>query len=132
VATRRGTMTTTAPATSAPTRARGPVDDLGLGARRRRAGLWALALLALLVVSALASVGAGAVAIPPGDTARIAVHHLLGLGGRAWPAPRDAVVWDVRRPRVVLAVGVARACRCAGWRCRRWCAMSSPTPTCSA
>lgn len=99
-------MTTTAPATSAPTGARGPVDDLGLGARRRRAGLWALALLALLVVSALASVGAGAVAIPPGDTARIAAHHLLGLGEQTWTAPRDAIVWDVRMPRVVLAVGV--------------------------
>lgn len=83
-----------------------PVDDLGTGDRRRRALLWALGLVVLLLVSAVASVGVGAVAIPPGDTARIAAFHLLGLGEQTWAPARDAIVWDVRMPRVVLAVVV--------------------------
>ena len=83
-----------------------PVDDLGTGARRRRALLWMLALLVLLVASRVAAVGAGAVAVPPGDTARIAAFHLLGLGEQTWTPARDAIVWDVRMPRAVLAVGV--------------------------
>ena len=83
-----------------------PVDDLGLGAKRRRAVLWTLGLLALLVISVVTSVGAGAVAVPPGETARIAAFHLLGTGEQTWTMARDAIVWDVRMPRALLAVGV--------------------------
>lgn len=81
-------------------------DDLGLGATRRRALAWMIALLALLVISVIASIGAGAVPIPPADTARVAAFHLLGLGDQSWSAARDAIVWDVRMPRALLAVGV--------------------------
>ena len=83
-----------------------PRDDLGLPARRRRALLWVLALLVLLLASVTASVGIGAVGIPPADTARIAAHHLLGIGEQTWSAARDAIVWEVRMPRALLAVGV--------------------------
>lgn len=99
-------MTTTGQ-TTAPAAAEAALeDDLGLGARRRRATLWTLGLLVLLLLSAIASAGAGAVAIPPGETARILTHHLLGLGEQTWSVPRDAIVWDVRMPRALLAVGV--------------------------
>ncbi|WP_338748875.1 FecCD family ABC transporter permease [Janibacter alittae] len=81
-------------------------DDLGLGARRHRATLWTLGLLVLLLASVTASVGAGAVAIPPSDTARIIAHHLIGVGEQTWSVPRDAIVWDVRMPRALLAIGV--------------------------
>lgn len=83
-----------------------PVDDLGLGAKRRRAALWTLVLLVVLVASVVASVGAGAVPVPPGDTARIAAFHVFGLGDQTWSPARDAIVWDVRVPRALLAVGV--------------------------
>ncbi len=83
-----------------------PVDDLGLGAKRRRAALWTLVLLVVLVASIVASVGAGAVPVPPGDTARIAAFHVFGLGDQTWSPARDAIVWDVRVPRALLAVGV--------------------------
>src|SRR5699024_11810220 len=49
----RRTMT----ALTTPTRADEVHDDLGLGARRRRASAWTLGLLALLVVSVIVSVG---------------------------------------------------------------------------
>ncbi len=95
--------TTTAPA---PASRDAPSDDLGLGARRRRATLWTVGLIALLLASVIGSVGAGAVGIPPGETARIALFHLLGTGEQAWSPARDAIVWDVRMPRALLAVGV--------------------------
>ena len=99
-------MTATASPTTAPVDLGEPLDDLGLGARRRRALWWTLALTALTLLSIVASVGAGAVPIAPGDTARIAAHHLIGLGEQTWSSPRDAIVWDVRMPRALLAVGV--------------------------
>ena len=101
-------MTTTTRRT-APTlaAAQGPVDDdLGLGSRHRRAALWTLGLLALLLASITAAVGSGAVAVPPGESARVVAHHLLGLGEQTWSAPRDAIVWEVRMPRALLATGV--------------------------
>lgn len=99
-------MTTIQQSSTELTEHEAPVDDLGLGARRRRATLWTLGLLILLVTSVIASVGAGAVPVPPGDTARIAAFHVLGLGDQAWSTARDAIVWDVRMPRALLAVGV--------------------------
>src|SRR5699024_59710 len=83
-----------------------PADDLGLGATRRRAVLWGLGLLGLLVASVLTAVGAGAVPVPPGETARITAFHLFGTGDQTWTTARDAIVWDVRMPRALLAVGV--------------------------
>ena len=93
-------------ALTTPTRADEVHDDLGLGARRRRASAWTLGLLALLVVSVIVSVGTGAVTVPPTETARIIAHHLAGLSEQTWSVARDAIIWDVRLPRALLAVGV--------------------------
>lgn len=101
-----GPMTTATRPQTAPDTPPGSLDDLGLTGRRRRAVGWTLALTALTLASVVASVGIGAVTIPPTDTARIAAHHLFGVGEVAWSAPRDAIVWQVRMPRALLAVGV--------------------------
>jgi iron complex transport system permease protein len=69
-------------------------------------------LVATLVVAFLANLGAGAVTIAPSQVVRILLHHMgAGTGG----APRfDAVVWDIRLPRALLAAVVGAALAVAG------------------
>ncbi|GAB6903021.1 FecCD family ABC transporter permease [Kineosporia succinea] len=83
------------------------VSDLGLGGQRRRAVAWISGLAVLLVLSVVLGVGVGAVAIGPGSVARIIGHHLLGTPGTVtWSLPQDAIVWQVRLPRVLLGAFV--------------------------
>ncbi|NHC44267.1 FecCD family ABC transporter permease [Motilibacter aurantiacus] len=78
-------------------------DVLGLRRLRRRFVAWLAGLTALLVLTLVVGVGAGAVAIGPGTVASIVGHHLLGLPGeRTWSLSQDAIVWQVRFPRVLL------------------------------
>ncbi|SHN46620.1 iron complex transport system permease protein [Cryptosporangium aurantiacum] len=78
-------------------------DALGVDARRRRTTLWLVALTAVLIGSIVAAVGSGAVGIAPTTVARIIGHHLIGWPGDVtWAAPDDAIVWQVRLPRVLL------------------------------
>nr|WP_221373922.1 iron ABC transporter permease [Actinoplanes polyasparticus] len=79
-------------------------DVLGLRAQRRRTTLWLLALTAFLVVTAVAAVGTGAIAISPGTVARILGRQLFGLGAVTWTPPQEAIVWQVRFPRVLLGL----------------------------
>ncbi|MFF9505591.1 FecCD family ABC transporter permease [Streptomyces sp. NPDC014724] len=81
---------------------------------RRSTGL-ALAggLLAALVVCCLLSAGLGAYSIPLGDVLA-SVQHRLGLGGAALDRVGESVLWNVRLPRVVLALLVGASLGCAG------------------
>ena len=80
-------------------------DPLGHGALRRRFVGWLLALGGLLLVTVLAGVGIGAVGIHPLDVARVVGHHVLGSPGTVtWEPTEDAIVWQVRLPRVALGV----------------------------
>ena len=81
-------------------------DALGIAARRRRSLAWLVALVALLVLSVLVAVGVGAAQVSPMATGRIVLHQLLGVGTPDWPAAREAIIWDVRTPRVLLGVCV--------------------------
>lgn len=90
-------------------------DPLGTTAQRQRATAWLLGLAALLVVSIVVGVGAGPVGIAPGDSARILGHHLLGWPGDVtWEARHDAIVWQVRAPRVVLGAAAGAGLAVAG------------------
>ena len=52
-------------------------------------------------------VGLGTVAIAPGDTLAIIAHRLLGLDlGATWTPATEAIVWDLRLPRVLTAMVV--------------------------
>ncbi len=78
-------------------------DPLGLAASRRRTTAWLIGLAIGLLASAVAGIAIGAFAVPGGTVARVVTHHLVGWPGeQAWSAPVDAIVWQVRLPRVLL------------------------------
>jgi iron complex transport system permease protein len=80
-----------------------PADALRLRPARRRTTLWLVGLAVTLLATVVAGVGVGAFSVPAGTVAQIVGHHLLGWPGeRTWSAPADAIVWQVRLPRVLL------------------------------
>lgn len=70
-------------------------------------------LLAALLVLALLSAGFGAYHIPLGDVLG-SVRHRAGLGGQSLGRVGESVLWNVRLPRVVLALLVGASLGCAG------------------
>ena len=83
-------------------------------ARRRSIVLGGAGLLSLAGVVAV-GVAMGSVAIAPLDTLAIVLHHLFGIDlGRTWPASADAIVWDLRVPRVLTSMVVGTALAVAG------------------
>lgn len=65
-------------------------------------------LLAVLLASLLAAVSLGTMSIPLGDVYQVLLHKLFGLGDPArWGSGGvHDVVWLIRLPRLILAVGV--------------------------
>jgi iron complex transport system permease protein len=90
-----------------------PTVGLGWGVRARsRPRLLAAVGLVVLLVSIVVGVAFGSVSISPFDTLGIVAQRLFGLDlGRTWSDASQAIVWDLRVPRVLLAgvVGVALA-----------------------
>jgi len=80
-------------------------DLLGVAAQRRRTGIWLVVLTVGLVATAVVAVGSGAIGIAPTTVAAIIGHQLVGLPGEAtWSLPEQAIVWQVRLPRVLLGM----------------------------
>lgn len=90
-------------------------DDLGYDQNRRATLLWCAVLSVAVVLTAVLAAGVGPIAIAPGTVARIAGHHVAGLPNVAdWPASHDAIIWQVRAPRVLLGVIAGAALAVAG------------------
>ncbi|MFF8260451.1 iron chelate uptake ABC transporter family permease subunit [Streptomyces virginiae] len=101
---------TTTPAPAKPTRPAKPAA----GVRRSRKALClTLALLTTLLLLALVSAGTGAYRIPTADVLASAQHR-LGLGGAPLDRVGESVLWNVRLPRVMLALLVGAGLGCAG------------------
>ncbi|MFD5553149.1 FecCD family ABC transporter permease [Streptomyces sp. NPDC127068] len=81
--------------------------------RRGAASLLTLGLIAAVLVMALVSAGTGAYHIPMADILG-SVQHRMGLGGQALDRVGESVLWNVRLPRVVLALLVGASLGCAG------------------
>ncbi|WP_105974005.1 FecCD family ABC transporter permease [Streptomyces geranii] len=84
-------------------------------ARRVRGGGWLLTVglvVALLVLVPVAA-GLGAYPIPTGDVLG-SVLHKVGLGGAELERVPESVLWNVRFPRIVLALLVGASLGCAG------------------
>jgi iron complex transport system permease protein len=82
---------------------------------RARHGFVVAALCAALLASIVAGVGLGAVGVGPGTVLRIIGHQTIGVPDVAtWSQGTDAIIWDVRLPRVLLAVIVGPALAVSG------------------
>ncbi|MFJ5611874.1 FecCD family ABC transporter permease [Streptomyces sp. NPDC093221] len=81
--------------------------------RRGRATVLIAVLAAGLVVLSVVSAGIGAYGIPAGDVLA-SVAHRCGLGGHRLDRVAESVLWDVRLPRIVLALLVGGSLGCAG------------------
>lgn len=80
---------------------------LGVTRLERRARWWGWGLAALLLAAVAVATMAGAVGVPIGTVARVVGHHLVGVPAeQTWTPALDAIVWQVRLPRVLLAVVV--------------------------
>jgi iron complex transport system permease protein len=103
----------TAPRTS--TLDRPPPDDLGRSARRRHGLFWIGGLVAALAATIVLAVCIGAVGLSPATVVRVVGHHTLGVPATPdWSAPLDAIVWQVRLPRVLLGAAVGAALAVCG------------------
>lgn len=80
--------------------------------RRGKAFVLTVSLAAALLVGCLLSAGLGAYSIPLGDVLS-SVQHRVGLGGQALDRVGESVLWNVRLPRVVLALLVGSSLGCA-------------------
>ncbi|WRZ93253.1 iron chelate uptake ABC transporter family permease subunit [Streptomyces sp. NBC_01007] len=83
--------------------------------KRTRGTPWLLTagLLATLLLLVPVAAGLGAYPIPTGDVLA-SVAHRIGLGGTALDRVPESVLWDVRFPRIVLALLIGGSLGCAG------------------
>ncbi|WP_328503445.1 iron ABC transporter permease [Streptomyces sp. NBC_00457] len=83
--------------------------------RRRRTTGWLLmvGMVAGLLVLVPVAAGIGAYPIPVGDVLA-SVQHKVGLGGGELDRVAESVLWNVRFPRIVLALLVGASLGCAG------------------
>jgi iron complex transport system permease protein len=81
--------------------------------RRTTARLLTAALAAALLVLVPVAAGTGAYPVPVGDVLA-SVQHRLGLGGTGLDRVAESVLWNVRFPRIVLALLVGASLGCAG------------------
>ncbi|KUN48604.1 FecCD family ABC transporter permease [Streptomyces olivochromogenes] len=82
---------------------------------KTRGSAWLLTVglvVALLVLVPVAA-GLGAYPIPTGDVLS-SVTHRVGLGGSALGRVPESVLWNVRFPRIVLALLIGASLGCAG------------------
>lgn len=71
----------------------------------RKVASGTLILTVVLLIAAMVSVGIGAEPVPPAGIAKIIGAHLFGLDVPSDIMDRyDVIIWDIRLPRVVLAV----------------------------
>lgn len=65
-----------------------------------------MALTIGLVITAIAGIALGSVGIAPQHVAGILGHRFLGLPAGSWSPTDDAIVWQVRTPRMALGLCV--------------------------
>jgi iron complex transport system permease protein len=83
------------------------------GPRRGTPWLLTVALAVLVGLLTLASAGLGAYEISPGDVLS-SIAHRAGVGGSELARVPESVLWNVRFPRIVLALLVGASLGCAG------------------
>jgi iron complex transport system permease protein len=72
-----------------------------------------IGLVVLLLLSAVLAATIGPADITPGEVGSVVLHH-LGFGEAPSSRLRDAIVWDLRLPRVLVALGIGAGLALAG------------------
>ncbi|MDQ1044922.1 ABC-type Fe3+-siderophore transport system permease subunit [Streptomyces sp. V4I2] len=81
--------------------------------RHTTAWLLTMGLAAALLVLVPVAAGIGAYPVPVGDVLA-SVQHRVGLGGTELDRVAESVLWNVRFPRIVLALLIGASLGCAG------------------
>src|SRR5699024_3756932 len=81
-------------------------DILGFRAQRRRALAWSGIIFCALIAVLALGVIVGPTPLNIADLGAIASHHLFGSALPAELQTADAIVWDIRLPRLLLGVAV--------------------------
>lgn len=81
-------------------------EVLGVQRQRRRTTIWLVILSVAAVVSLILGVAIGSVNIPADQVIGILGHRLFGWDQGTWSIAQESIVWDVRLPRVILALCV--------------------------
>ncbi|HEX7593908.1 MAG TPA: iron chelate uptake ABC transporter family permease subunit, partial [Anaerolineae bacterium] len=82
---------------------------------RRKPILAILVLSFVLLCAMLLAASLGTVAIPAGDIAAIVLQRVFGISiGAHWDATQEAIIWQLRLPRVLGAAMVGAALATAG------------------
>jgi iron complex transport system permease protein len=72
-------------------------------------------LAAATTLSVIVAIGLGPVLVRPADVIQILGHHTIGVPGEpTWARTDDAIIWEVRLPRVLLGVIVGASLGVAG------------------
>ncbi|MGW1291709.1 FecCD family ABC transporter permease [Streptomyces sp. NPDC002533] len=113
-----GPAKSAAPESASPESASSGVTSPGIGSpgvksSRSKAYLLTVGLSLALLAGCLLSAAIGAYSIPLGDVLS-SVQHRIGLGGQALDRVGESVLWNVRLPRVALALLVGASLGCAG------------------
>ncbi len=102
---------------SQPTSGNQPFQDDPAGAEQvltRRRGLPLMVMLVIaLVIAVVAAAGIGAFPISPGEVIT-SILRKLGISSTVGDQTAEAVLWDIRLPRIALSVLVGAALGCAG------------------
>ncbi|MBC9733423.1 iron ABC transporter permease [Nocardioides sp. zg-578] len=80
------------------------VDPLGRGRRRRRNTVIVAGLAAMLVVSTVLGIGVGPIVISPAEVLEVLRARLVAAAPDGVSATSEVIVWDVRVPRVLMAI----------------------------
>ena len=92
-----------------------PLAGVRFDRRARRAVVGLAVVLALLIVAMVLGVGLGTVSLAPDQILGILARRLLGLGvERTWSDAAEAIVMDLRLPRVLSAAVVGLGLAVAG------------------
>lgn len=77
------------------------------GLEQGHASRWLVGMAIALLASIVLAIGLGPVPVAPEEVVKIVGHHLIGRpADPTWSISSDAIIWEVRTPRVLLGVVV--------------------------